>query len=134
MDPRVKSTPAALRQLFDAEVRLSSLISQTTQAIRLARSVVKQVGEADKKAHASLDELNTLNEQISSLYGDIDGVDAAPTTQQAAAVAKLTTDANAALARWRKFISEDIPVLNRQRSTAIRLEPDLRKDTLEAYD
>jgi photosystem II stability/assembly factor-like uncharacterized protein len=133
MDPRVKSSPVSLRRLFDAEVRLSSLVSQTTQAIRVARSVVGQLGNSDRKAHASLDELNGLNEQIAALYGDIDGVDSAPTAQQSAAVAKLGADCGLALARWSKFISEDIPVLNRQRSTPIRVEPDARKDSLEAY-
>ena len=134
MDPRVKSTSAALRQLFDAEVRLTALITQSTQAIRVARAVVKQLDAPDKKAHASLEELNALNEKIAALYADLDGADVAPTMQQAAAVVKLAADTNAALARWAQFIREDIPLLNQKRATPIRLEPDTKQDKDEAED
>jgi photosystem II stability/assembly factor-like uncharacterized protein len=128
MDPRVKPAPGALRQLLDAEERLTNLITQTTQTIRVVRSVAKQLGESDQKAHTILGDLNKLNAQLIDVYADIDSVDAAPTTHQTAALATLSSNAAAALIRWQRFVREDIPLLNRSRATPIRLIPDDKED------
>jgi hypothetical protein len=133
MDPRVKPAPGALNRLFDAEQRLTNLITQTTQTIRIARSVAKQLGESDQKAHAILADLNKLNAQVLDCYADIDSADAAPTTHQTAALSTLSSATTAALTRWQQFIREDIPVLNRSRTTPILLTPDDKEDEDTAH-
>ncbi len=134
MDPRVKKPALALQQLFRAEVRLTGLITQSTEAIRVARAVTKQLDKEEKKAHAIHAELKDLNEKLLAFYADLDAVDAAPTSHQAAAVTKLAADTEAALARWALFVKEDIPALNKNRATPISLKPDAKQDEDEAFD
>ena len=143
MDPRVKSGPAALQQLFQAETRLVSLMTQTTDAIREARSVVKQTGglktplaeAADKQARAALAELAKSSDQIATLYTDIDSADVALTAAQSAAMAKVGPDLNGALGRWQNFTKTEIPALNQKLAAAgfaaIKVDKDEKEDIVE---
>ena len=96
MDPRVKTTPAGLRQQFEMEQKLASVMTGTTEAIRQARSAQEQTG---KKLDALLP-LTNINGQAAALYGDIDSADAAPTAAQLAAMSKLASDFPAAMKQW----------------------------------
>jgi len=98
MDPRVRATPAALAQQFAAARRLTAAMQRDYDALQAVRAL-----RAKTPASDSLDQgLTRLNGQLAGLLDLIDGVDAAPTTQAARAVAMLEARLTALLARWDK--------------------------------
>jgi len=98
MDPRVRATPAALAQQFAAARRLTAAMHRDYDALQAVRAL-----RAKTPASDSLDQgLTRLNGQLAGLLDLIDGVDAAPTTQAARAVAMLEARLTALLARWDK--------------------------------
>jgi hypothetical protein len=139
MDPRVKTTQAALVQQYEAEKQLARIMTRTTEAIREARTAQEQI---DKLAHdatgplaehlASLGKkikaalgsggafgpapaepgLMSVNGQASGLYGEIDSADCAPTAAQSAALAKSAREYPAVIDRWNKIKAADIPAIN----------------------
>jgi hypothetical protein len=144
MDPRVKISPAALEQQFKAETRLASMMTRSTHAIMEARSLHDQleklatqanttlsasIKDLEKKATAILDgtggnaaapapTLTAVNGSVTALYNEIDRADAAPTSQQSEAVAKIDKDFEAVTKQWADLKSYDLPALNRQLSAA----------------
>jgi photosystem II stability/assembly factor-like uncharacterized protein len=135
MDPRVKTPQAGLEQQVQAETQLARMMTHTAVAVREARSAQEQI---DKLAHDATgpvaDHLAALGKKIkaalgagggfgpapaepgllsvsgaaSTLYGEIDSADAAPTAAQSAALAKLVRDDAAVMERWKKLKSEDL--------------------------
>ena len=143
MDPRVRISAAALEQQFKTESRLASLMTRSTHAIMEARSLHEQleklssqatdslsasIKELDKKVAALLPgsgenaaaapTLTSVNGSVTTLYGEIDRSDAAPTSQQAEAVSKIEKDSSIATKQWDQLKSQELAALNRQLSGA----------------
>jgi hypothetical protein len=138
MDPRVKASAADLQQQFEAETKLASAVSETSEAVTQARTVHEQISKLLDKAPDSLkDSLESLNRRISellnadqddgaakvptlpatnanliTLYAEIDRADAAPTLAQVDAVNKNKAAFDGMLNRWNQLKSHDIPALN----------------------
>ncbi len=119
MDPRVKTPPAGLQQQFRLATKLSGMLHQDFEAlgeVRELRGKLKPDDDLDKQAAALAgagrargapaddDEggrLGALNDQLVTVLGIVDGVDATPTTQAATAVADLERKLNELLASVR---------------------------------
>jgi hypothetical protein len=95
MDPRVRATPAALAQQFAAASRLAAALRRTDDALQ-AMHALRQGAVTDSLERAA----RGLSGQLAGLLDLIDGVDAAPTTQAARAVATLEGKVTGLLARW----------------------------------
>jgi hypothetical protein len=74
MDPRVKTTPAALARMYAASRGLDSALSQTADALKRA------------PAGPQADELRRLQGQLAQLFDLVEDTDDAPTTQAMAAI------------------------------------------------
>ncbi len=140
MDPRVKSSAADLQKQFDFSKqlydqltvlrpigeRLGSLSLELEKARKSAgqnASLLAQIDSLDKKlgelagapnrrpgAPLELDVLAKMQ----TLFGNLQEVDVAPTTQVSDAVTTVNRDAQTAIERWRAIESKDIPALNQQ--------------------
>jgi photosystem II stability/assembly factor-like uncharacterized protein len=154
MDPRVKSTPAALERRFQAESRLASVFSQTSEAVLRATSVrdqVQKLGQQPTPAikdtlptfekklatvlgtpvasfTSSPDEITLarVNGQANPLYAQIGQADAEPTPAQMEALAKIEHDAADIMKRWNEFSTSDLPSFNRQLRAAHLVEIQLQ--------
>jgi hypothetical protein len=137
IDPRVKITPAAIEKKFELEVRLSSLVSQTSQAVMQAGSIHDPLEKLAKQATGAVHDsvqafqnklteilgapnaapdavtLPRVNGQLSTLYTQIWHADAAPTTAQSEAVVAAERDTSEVLKKWDALKSSDLPQLNR---------------------
>jgi photosystem II stability/assembly factor-like uncharacterized protein len=142
MDPRVKTTSAALRQMFEVERQLASMITRSTRAVRQATSLREQIEELAREAKgAAGDSLNAFGKKIQSelaagrgpsahdtlavvsssaytLYGDVDSADAMPTVAQMTALHQIAADFARAMDRWKALTSKDLPDLNRELKSA----------------
>jgi photosystem II stability/assembly factor-like uncharacterized protein len=145
MDPRVKTTPAGLQQQFEMERQLASMMTRGTVAIRQARSVQEQIEKIAQHASGSVADrlaaigkkiqgspLIAVNSQASTLYGDVDSADVAPTAAQVAAMARIARDFPAAMTRWKELASTDIAALNGQLKAANL--PEIKLDASSAHD
>jgi photosystem II stability/assembly factor-like uncharacterized protein len=137
MDPRVKTPPAGLQQMFNLETRLASLLTNTSEAVIQARSTREQVDklqargaaadavERFKKKLKTLAEgsgqpspampeltLNRVNGAASMLYGEVYRADATPTAAQAEATKTAEQDAATVIKQWDAFQSTDLTNLN----------------------
>ena len=154
MDPRGKISAAQLEQEFDLESRLVSLVTRSSEAVMQARSVREQVknlsGEAtgallelvkqlDKKVATILDgeqnpsssvppnqALGAANSGAIALYKEVEKADAAPTSAQIEATAKLESDLGQLMKRWDEVKAGEVPGLNQQLNSA-KL-PEVRPD------
>jgi uncharacterized phage infection (PIP) family protein YhgE len=147
MDPRVKASATDLEQLFQAQSRLASMMTQSTRAINEAHSLHQQLEklsaqandsllssfkELDKKASAILagsagdspmgPSLTSVNGSVSALYAELDRADAMPTSAQAEAVAKIEKDFSTAAKQWDELKSQDLAALNSRLRGANRPE------------
>jgi hypothetical protein len=142
MDPRVATPAAGIQQMFDLQMRLSSLLTKTSQAAMQAKSLNEQLDKVAEKASgapaASIEafkkKLQTLrgsampmpdsdevtlgrvNEACSTLYDEVDRADATPTVPQTEATTKTEKDAAGILQQWDQMKSADLATLN----TALR--------------
>ena len=134
MDPRVKLTNADLRkqfdlskQLYDAwlklepiNAKLGALSTQldelkkragqtplTTQIENLEKKLAEISGSPNHKSLSLLDNLQTL-------FGNLQEVDAAPTFVVETATLQTIKDANSIVERWEAIEKQDIPELKRQ--------------------
>jgi len=140
MDPRVKASATDLQQQFEAETKLASAVSETSEAVTQARTVHEQISKLLDKAPGSLkDPLESLDRRISelldadkddgsakvstlpatnanliTLYAEIDRADAVPTLAQVDAVNKNEAAFGTMLTRWNQLKSHDIPALNHE--------------------
>src|SRR5581483_4136978 len=119
MDPRVKTPAAALQQQSQTEVKLADMLTRSSQAVMEAKSAQEQVkkllGQAngstadalkalDKNLAAVLGksdsdagkvpapDMNSVNGNISTLYGAVGQADVSPTAAQLSAVAAAEQD------------------------------------------
>jgi hypothetical protein len=141
MDPRVKTPLAGLQQQFDMQMRLASLLTDSTKAGVEARSIRDQIkailpqanGAVKDSIQAFADKLKVIvdgpekpvpgsqaptlsrvNGAADTLYGEVDSADAAPTTAQTTAAAGAEHDAAVALKEWGKLKASDLGALNAQ--------------------
>jgi photosystem II stability/assembly factor-like uncharacterized protein len=140
MDPRVKASSAAIEKKFQLEIRLASLLSQTSQAVLQAGSLrdplQKLIQQATGPVHDSVQAFETkltavlagtagsappanevtlsrVNGQVAVLYGQVWQVDAEPTTAQSEAESGIEHDAQDVMKRWDALRTTDLPALNR---------------------
>ncbi|HEY5218960.1 MAG TPA: hypothetical protein VIJ16_04080, partial [Gemmatimonadaceae bacterium] len=132
MDPRVHATSADLQEQFALSMRIAAMIERDFTAIAEARALHVQLDSAKLRAtspdvRAAIDSLDArvnaqsvtrLNGQLSSLLGTIDGVDARPTTQAAAAVTTLQRALDQAIAEWAKVKGPALTALNARLKSA----------------
>jgi photosystem II stability/assembly factor-like uncharacterized protein len=141
MDPRVKTSAAALEKKFEMESRLSALVSQTSEGVLQAGSLREPLQKLSEQSNGPAHDpvqnfqkklaavlgggggfgapastevtLTRVNGQVATLYGQVWQVDAEPTTAQSQATAAAEKDAADAIKRWDALRSTDLPVLNR---------------------
>jgi hypothetical protein len=124
MDPRVRTPAAGLVRQFRLAARLTDLLHRDFEAleeVRELRARLKPDDDLDKQAAALAgagrtrgapandDEggsLGALNDQLATVLGIVEGVDATPTTQATAAVADLERRLNQLLAKMRDLRSK----------------------------
>jgi len=140
MDPRVKVSAADLEKKFNFEVRLASLLSETSRAVMQAGSIreplqklsqqtqgstltlvkafqnkVTEAAGAPGGPNSATSDAVTLaraNSQLSTLYGQVWQVDAAPTASQTEAIVACERDAKGVIKRWEGLKTSDLPALN----------------------
>jgi photosystem II stability/assembly factor-like uncharacterized protein len=142
MDPRVKASPADLTKQFELSKALyenraalqpigkayESLVSELAKAKEKAgdKPVKEQIEALTKKLQEFADparvragqslELDVFS-KVGQLFGDLQEVDAAPTSQAEAAAINLQRDAKSVAERWRA-IPQDVAALNSALETA----------------
>jgi photosystem II stability/assembly factor-like uncharacterized protein len=141
IDPRVNTSQAGLEQQFSLEMRLASELSQSTEAVKQARSVLDQLHKLASQSNSALAEsikafdqkvgtilrgptpavavaseptLTRENEALGTLYGSVGQVDAAPTAAQVNAAADVEHDLSTVVKRWEEIKKSDLPALNGQ--------------------
>ena len=141
MDPRVKISEAGLETKFETEMKLSALMSRASEAVLQAGSMRNQLEKVEKQASGSAKQsiadfqkklaailggpsgatteteqitLGQANGQVTTLYGQIWQVDAAPTAAQLEAVASTERDLTEVIKQWNSFRSADLGALNRE--------------------
>jgi len=141
MDPRVKTSAKDLEKKFEAEMKLASILSESSQAVFEAGSIRDQLEKLNSQANASTKEsigafekklgalfgsstggfvtppsdeatLTRLNSQSGTLYGQVWQADAEPTVPQEHALAAIERDSGAVLSQWKQFKNSDVPGLN----------------------
>jgi hypothetical protein len=141
MDPRVKTSTAGLEKKFQLEMRLASLLTQTSRAIMQAGSIRESLQKLSEQASGptrdSLQAFQTklatvlgapsgffappsaeanlarVNGQVMGLYSQVWGADAEPTTAQSEAATVIGHDASGVMKRWDALKTADLPALNR---------------------
>jgi photosystem II stability/assembly factor-like uncharacterized protein len=141
MDPRVRVSTAALREMFSLEVQLASMMTRSDDAFHAARSLETQLHDISlhasgrlKASVAALEEnvaslasrpgssapaskaatLRRVNDDASNLYAVVDAADAAPTTGETEAMTSVENEFAAAMKRWHEVQRKDLPTLNQQ--------------------
>ena len=141
MDPRVKATSAALQKKFEAETRLASVMTQTSQALSQGSSIRAQLDKLNTQASGETKNaiaefqkklsgligapggffappsqeltLTRVNGEAGTLYQQVWPVDAEPTTSQAQALSTTEKDSADVVKRWSEFTNSELPSLNR---------------------
>ncbi len=158
MDPRVETSSAGLQKKFEAESRLASLLTSTTDAVNEAGSIKAQLGKLkstdartkeqveafEKKLDAVAGSqggvfappsaeatLSRVNSQAGTLYQQIWQTDAEPTGAQSEAAAATEKDGAEVLKRWKELKSSDLPALNQmlRESKVPEINPEEKTDT-----
>jgi hypothetical protein len=141
MDPRVKTSAGALERKFQLEMRLASLLSQTSEAVVEAGSIREQLQKMNQQPGKPSDSIPALqkklgailgaaagflappsaeltlalvNGQVGTLYGQVWQVDAEPTASQLQAASAVERDSSEVMRRWNAFKSTDLPAFNRE--------------------
>jgi photosystem II stability/assembly factor-like uncharacterized protein len=159
MDPRVKISAASLEQKFQLEMRLASLLSQTSRAVIQAGSLSGPLEKLSQQATGpALDSvrqfqsklatvagaaagflapptdtitLSRVNDQVAGLYGPVRQADAEPTTAQSEAAKAIEHDASDVMKRWDAVKTADLPALNRALRDANLPEIKIESDSYE---
>jgi photosystem II stability/assembly factor-like uncharacterized protein len=141
MDPRVKTSAGGLGKKFQAEMKLASILSESSQSVFEAGSVREQLEKLSTQGSVSTKDaidafgkkltallgssggflappsdeltLSHLNSQTDTLYGQVWQADAEPTVPQQQALAALEHDSESLMMRWKEFKNSDVPALNR---------------------
>ena len=157
MDPRVKITDASLAKKFQAEMKLSSLVTQASHAVLQAESMRDQMKKLEEQATgatkdsvqsfqkklaailgagagplAPVSEQATLAQvsgQLTNLYGQVWQVDAEPTAAQSSAITTTEHSTGEVMRRWEALRTSDLPPLNRDLRAAHLQEVQTEVDT-----
>ena len=158
MDPRVATSSAGLQQLFDLQMRLASLLTQSTQNLNQARSIrgqiktiLPQANGATKDALQGFDArlkglldgpekpaagskeptLSSVNGAANTLYAEVDRADAAPTAAQTVAAAAAEHDASVINKQWLEISRAGLAAINAQLRDAHLpvINPEMQSDT-----
>ncbi len=149
LDPRVKTTQQELEQQFDLATRLSSMMTESSQAVIQARSMLDQIKKMTPQANgAMLESLKSfqqkitgilqkadsdssqeptllgVNGDVSTLYTNVNRADAAPTEALTAATNETERSLSVVMKRWNDLKSRvlvDLPAI----------DPDLRPQSEE---
>ena len=139
MDPRVQISASSLENKFQFEMRLASLLSETSKAALQAGSVRDSLQKLNEQAtgptrdavqtfQAKLNALlgtpgaaasgdaitlTRVNGQVVTLYGQVWQVDAEPTKAQSEAFVAVDRDAADVMKQWTTLETTDLPALNR---------------------
>lgn len=141
MDPRVKTPADGLQKKFDAEARLASITSKTSEAVLQAGSVRTQLEKVNEQAGAETKTaiadfqkklttllgaaggffappspevtLSRVNGEAGTLYQQVWQADAEPTSSQLEAAQAVEKNSADVLKRWNDFRSTDLPAMNR---------------------
>jgi hypothetical protein len=130
-----------LQQQFDLQVRLASLLTNSTKAVLEARSIREQIktitAQASGSTKASMEAfdaklkslqdgpdkpapgsqiptLSRVNGTAQTLYAEVGSADAAPTTAQTAAAVAAENDASTLMKQWEQLKTSDLAALNAQ--------------------
>ena len=109
-----------LDQLNKTSNRESAGIGAPATRIRDSiNGLVKKVrplleSEAESSSATPEATLTTVNREASSLYGEADRADAAPTASQMTAAAEIERESAELLSRWNSIKTSDVPALNEQ--------------------
>jgi len=141
LDPRIKMSVAGLEKKIQAETKLASLMTQTTQALTRGASIRAQleklttqsadtknaVDEFEKKLSALVGApggfftppsqeitLSRANGDASVLYSLVWQADAEPTLAQNEGMAATERECSDVLKRWTDFTGTELPALNRR--------------------
>jgi photosystem II stability/assembly factor-like uncharacterized protein len=137
IDPRVAASPDELRRQFETEQSIAAALHRDNQALSAVREMRKQIAKLlgqHSKADATLksfDEklaaiegkeggtvppagLATVIANLAQIYDLVDSADAAPTSQQLAALNEATQSLDRQLAAWEAIKRTDLPPLNKQ--------------------
>jgi photosystem II stability/assembly factor-like uncharacterized protein len=142
LDPRVKTSNDGLAQMFQMELRLASMMTDSSQSLSEARSAREQlqkltervsgpVAEAvaafEKKLVAVLDgaevsrgvgaagsTITAVSRALGGLYGEVDRADATPTMAQHNAAAETERRFSEVMTQWAALKKQDLPELNQQ--------------------
>ncbi|MGI8819870.1 MAG: WD40/YVTN/BNR-like repeat-containing protein [Chthoniobacterales bacterium] len=143
MDPRVKTSAADLalqfelsKKLYDAQLILAP-ISRAFDSLSARLATAKERAATNDAARQLLEGFGKKLEQFSAsptrpgaplafaaagkieaLYGQLQGVDAAPRAIVKAAVPAVWREGAEAAARWQALLAQDLPVLNQQLAAA----------------
>jgi hypothetical protein len=143
IDPRVKAAPDSLEQEFNLAMRLSSMMTESSQAVMQAHSVLDQVKKISSQANGPILEslksmeqkvseilkkpdsdvgpasrLSDVNGDVGTLYADVEKADAAPNTALVEATAEAGRNLSDALKRWNELKSKGLLELNRRLEAA----------------
>ena len=156
MDPRIQLSSAGLEKKFQLEMRLASLLSQTSKAVMQGGSIRDPLQKLSHQATGTArdsvqafqtklaavlgalagfaatptDEitLSRVNGQVSILYGQVWQADAEPTAIQSEAIAATEHDALDALKRWDALKASDLRALNLELRAAKLPEVQIESD------
>jgi hypothetical protein len=151
MDPRVKMSAAELQEQLTLSQRLSELRASLEPIGKIFDSLVEQLTKLRGQSLPKNveDKLNGLNARIieleppnarpgappslhaldsaKELFGQIQGVDAAPTHRIKAALNEVQVQASALTKRWPEILAQDVPALDKELQAVglapLRLEP-----------
>ena len=129
MDPRVKTPLAGLQQQFTLAIRLADMMHQDYEALQQVKAARERLKNSGQSANGDLDQklgelqgaeggrfrrggagetenFTRLNGEMVSVYEIIEGADAMPTTQAAAAVSDLQKTLDSLVAKWQALRSQ----------------------------
>ncbi len=154
MDPRVNVSSAGLQQQLALQMRLASLLTNSSKAVTEARSIREQIKTIAAHASGSTkDSLQTFAAKLNvvvggperpgsssqvptisrvdgaanTLYAEVERADAAPTAAQTAATADAEHDASIVITQWEEMKASGLPALNTQLRNANL--PELKLET-----
>jgi len=146
MDPRVKMSAGQLQEQFQLSLRLTDIRTTLEPIGQKFDSLVEQLSKLRERSLPNnvADKLNALNRELKelgppnaptdaqprldaleaakSLFNDIQGVDADPTSAMKTAVGEVQSRGATLMEHWKEIIGERIPALN-QELKAARLPP-----------
>ncbi len=164
MDPRIKISAAGLQKKFQVEIRLTAMMTESAQALRQGGSIRAQLDKVSGQAKGSTKDaieafekklttvlgaaggffappsqeatLSRVNGQAGTLYSQVWGPDAEPTSSQMEALSATESDRVDVFKRWNEFKNTDLPALNRllreSNVPEVQLEANLHQEEPQA--